>query len=85
MSLVFSSCLISKYEGPQNSRNRRRENPEEESAGLLYDDEIWRPCLRGIHPAWLLGFRVFAFFVLLIILILNVAVDGGGIFYYYTQ
>ncbi|KAM7479895.1 hypothetical protein LguiA_028108 [Lonicera macranthoides] len=85
MSLVFSSCLISNYEGPQNSRNRRRENPEEESAGLLYDDEIWRPCLRGIHPAWLLGFRVFAFFVLLILLILNVVVDGGGIFYYYTQ
>lgn len=56
-----------------------------DSPGVLYEDEVWRPCLRNIHPAWLLGFRIVAFIVLSLMLILNVAVDGGDIFYYYTQ
>ncbi|XP_052177033.1 uncharacterized protein LOC127791220 [Diospyros lotus] len=87
MSMVFASCLISKYE------NRARDSgngdggaeEEEEPAGILYEDEVWKPCLKGIHPAWLLAFRVLAFFTLLILLILNIAVDGGSIFYFYTQ
>ncbi|KAG6388958.1 hypothetical protein SASPL_150395 [Salvia splendens] len=41
--------------------------------------------LRSIHPGWLLAFRVFAFLMLLLMLILNVAVDGGSIFNFYTQ
>ncbi|KAK1366731.1 hypothetical protein POM88_042292 [Heracleum sosnowskyi] len=50
-----------------------------------YEDELWKPSLRGIHPAWLLGYRLVVFIVLLIMLSLNVAVDGGSIFDYYTQ
>uniref|UniRef100_A0A5B7AFK8 Uncharacterized protein n=1 Tax=Davidia involucrata TaxID=16924 RepID=A0A5B7AFK8_DAVIN len=84
MSMVGASILISKYEGPGNSKQGSRE-AQKEPAGVLYEDEVWRPCLKGIHPAWLLAFRVFAFFVLLVLLIINVAVDGGSIFYYYTQ
>lgn len=82
-SLVLTFFIISKYEGPRtNSRETHNEN---EPAGVLYEDELWKPCLRGIHPAWLLGYRLVAFFVLLIMLILNVAVDGGSIMDYYTQ
>nr|CAB3448736.1 unnamed protein product [Digitaria exilis] len=53
--------------------------------GVLYDDEAWRPCLRDIHPAWLLAYRFISFFVLLSLLVVIVISDGGNIFYYYTQ
>lgn len=82
-SLVLTFFIISKYEGPR-TKSRETQN-ENEPAGVLYEDELWKPCLRGIHPAWLLGYRLVAFFVLLIMLILNVAVDGGSIMDYYTQ
>ncbi|KAK2967160.1 hypothetical protein RJ640_005204 [Escallonia rubra] len=84
ISMVFASFLISKYEGPRKSRKENVE-AQEESAGVLYDDEVWKPCLKEIHPAWLLVFRVVGFFVLVVLLILNAVVDGGAIFYYYTQ
>ncbi|XP_057514351.1 uncharacterized protein LOC130796079 isoform X3 [Actinidia eriantha] len=84
ISMVFASILVSIYEGPCISK-RRSSGTGEEPAGILYEHEVWKPCLKGIHPVWLLAFRVFAFFVLLILLILNVAVDGGDIFYFYTQ
>ncbi|XP_057442935.1 uncharacterized protein LOC130734504 isoform X2 [Lotus japonicus] len=85
VSITFSSVLIWKHERLRRiARNGSREIQEETSA-TLYEDETWRPCLKGIHPAWLMAFRVFAFFVLLVLLIVNVVVDGGSIFYYYTQ
>lgn len=82
-TLVFASILISKYE----ARKKRNENDEteKEPQGLLYADEVWKPCLEGLRPVWLLRFRVVAFFVLLVLLILNIHVDGGQIMYYYTQ
>ncbi|KAL9337915.1 hypothetical protein Peur_069684 [Populus x canadensis] len=57
----------------------------QEAEAPFYDDETWRPCLKGIHPAWLLVFRLFAFFALSVLLIISVFVDGGSIFYFYTQ
>jgi hypothetical protein len=57
----------------------------QEAEAPFYDDETWRPCLKGIHPAWLLVFRLFAFFSLSVLLIISVFVDGGSIFYFYTQ
>ncbi|XP_059643087.1 uncharacterized protein LOC132284959 [Cornus florida] len=84
ISMVFSSIVIHKYEGARNSKQESRE-AQQESAGVLYDDEIWRPCLKGIHPGWLLAFRIVAFFVLLALWIINVAFDGDVIFYFYTQ
>ncbi|WOG99485.1 hypothetical protein DCAR_0518837 [Daucus carota subsp. sativus] len=85
-SISLTVFLISRYEGPQNSRNQSRETQQgKASGGVLYEDELWKPCLRGIHPVWLLAYRLVAFFVLLVMLSLNGAADGGTIFCYYTQ
>ncbi|KAG6386574.1 hypothetical protein SASPL_151740 [Salvia splendens] len=84
MSMVFASLLISRHECRRNSQENSN-GQERESPGILHEDEVWRPCLRSIHPGWLLAFRVFAFLVLLSMLILNVSVDGGTILYFYTQ
>ncbi|KMT10607.1 hypothetical protein BVRB_5g117270 [Beta vulgaris subsp. vulgaris] len=100
MSMIFASFLISRHEGSRNSTRSTNNNgiistqsgrfetritKEKEKPGVLYADEVWMPCLKGMHPGWLLAFRVCAFFVLLILLIVNAIVDGGSIFYYYTQ
>ena len=85
-SISLTAFLISRYEGPQNSRNQSRETQQgKASGGVLYEDELWKPCLRGIHPVWLLAYRLVAFFMLLVMLSLNGAADGGTIFCYYTQ
>ncbi|XP_076947587.1 uncharacterized protein LOC143619582 [Bidens hawaiensis] len=92
-AMGVASYLITKYERPLNQKSRNRsdeydehdEDDGDDYGGVLYDDEVWKPCLKGIHPAWLMAYRIFAFFVLLILIILNAIVDGGSIFYYYTQ
>lgn len=81
VSMVVAFVLIWKYNGPGSRREEGEENPE----NALYDDESWMPCLNIIHPAWLLGFRVVSFFLLLALLSTNVAIDGASIFYFYTQ
>lgn len=88
ISLTLSVILIWRFEGLRNSRrnnNSRGTQQEGETIGTLYEDETWRSCLKGIHPAWLLAFRLVAFIVLLVLLIITAFVDGGAIFYFYTQ
>lgn len=85
ISIVVASFLIWKYEGSRSNSNNENGEVQKEKAGILYEDEVWRPCLKEIHPAWLLAFRVGGFLALLFLLIVTVKVDGGSIFYYYTQ
>ncbi|KAJ8438515.1 LOW QUALITY PROTEIN: hypothetical protein Cgig2_024604 [Carnegiea gigantea] len=82
--MAFASLLIWKYERANKSEDGRRE-PRQAQAGVLYKDELWRTCLKGVHPAWLLAFRILAFIVLLAFIIGNAIADGLAIFLYYTQ
>jgi hypothetical protein len=79
--MTLASYLIFKYEG----FNKHRGENHQETDGLLYEDEAWNTCLEGIDPSWLLIYRIISFIVLLALIIANVAAEGTGIFYYYTQ
>lgn len=83
--MALASFLIFKYEGFNKSRSNSGENQGEEEAGLLYEDEAWNTCLKGIDPSWLLIYRIICFVVLLALIIASVAADGAGIFYFYTE
>ncbi|EPS69938.1 hypothetical protein M569_04824, partial [Genlisea aurea] len=85
ISVLVASILISKNECRRRNHDPNHDSEDEIPPGTLYGDEVWRACLRSVHPGYLLAFRLFAFVVLLMMLIMNVIVDGGTIFYYYTQ
>ncbi|XXG65643.1 hypothetical protein AAC387_Pa05g3289 [Persea americana] len=82
--MIVASILIRKYEGSDATKHDNGETLQE-TTGALYEDECWRPCLKGIHPAWLLSFRILAFSMLLALLIIKVVIRGGGIYFYHTQ
>ncbi|KAH9619740.1 hypothetical protein KSS87_000257 [Heliosperma pusillum] len=83
-TLISAFYLIWKYEGKGKLGDERRDG-RQVPVGVVYKDELWKTCLEGIHPFWLLLYRILAFGVLLAFIIGNTIVDGPGIFYYYTQ
>ncbi|KAL5725089.1 hypothetical protein ACHQM5_008272 [Ranunculus cassubicifolius] len=84
ISTFFASILIWRYEGTNAAKNEVGDRQDEPN-WCLYADESWMPCLKRIHPCWLLAFRVFGFAMLLGLLITDIVVDGIGVLYYYTQ
>nr|WCD39202.1 putative UDP protein [Annona squamosa] len=84
LSVVVSAVLIWKNEGFGTSSDDS-EDAQQRRAGFVRNEECWRPCLKEIHPAWLLIFRIVAFCVLVPLLVVYAVVDGSSIFHYYTQ
>ena len=89
MALAF--FLIWKYEGP-SSRDSNGDNGEDReealpraAPGVVYLEDCWKTCIEGIHPGWLLAFRLVAFFVLASLLVVDIVTDGWSIFLYFTQ
>ncbi|KAL5540634.1 hypothetical protein UlMin_043209 [Ulmus minor] len=83
-TMAVALLMIWKYERSEHLKSERGEF-ERNVDQHFYDDEAWRPCLKQIHPIWLLFFRVLAFCILLATLMVKIVVSGGGIFFYYTQ
>jgi hypothetical protein len=89
MALAF--FLIKKYEGASSPDSNGDDGGDREEAlprvrpGVVYLEDCWKTCLEGIHPGWLLAFRVVAFFVLASLLVVDIITDGWSIFLYYTQ
>uniref|UniRef100_A0A804LQJ3 Uncharacterized protein n=1 Tax=Zea mays TaxID=4577 RepID=A0A804LQJ3_MAIZE len=89
MALAF--FLIKKYEVASSPDSNGDDGGDREEAlpcvrpGVVYLEDCWKTCLEGIHPGWLLAFRVVAFFVLASLLVVDIITDGWSIFLYYTQ
>lgn len=80
--IITAWFLIIKYEVVNK---KRRYQQDDEPIGILYEDETWRTSLTIIHPAWLLAYRLFAFGVLLAIIISNLVIGGVRVLFFYTQ
>ncbi|KAK9090382.1 hypothetical protein Sjap_023559 [Stephania japonica] len=81
--VVFASILIWRYEC--SSHKTDREENRQDTTGSLYEYETWRPCLKGIHPAWLLAFRFISFLVLFALIAFDIIFVGASVLYFYTQ
>ncbi|KAL3526406.1 hypothetical protein ACH5RR_011062 [Cinchona calisaya] len=79
--MLAALFLIWKYERP----SKHSESDRGGKHNQRWNDDAWRPCLKGIPPSILMGYRVIAFCLLLVALSFDVAVHGGGLFFYYTQ
>lgn len=82
--MVIAALMIWKCETFGDSKKERSQSHEETKCSL-YADEAWMPCLKGLHTAWLLAFRIFGFVVLFTLLVVDLVVDGVGVLYFYTQ
>ncbi|KAK9113710.1 hypothetical protein Syun_020507 [Stephania yunnanensis] len=81
--VVFASILIWRYECSFHKTDH--EENRQDKAGSLYEYETWKPCLKGIHPAWLLAFRFISFLLLFALLACDIIFVGASVLYFYTQ
>ncbi|KAL8471304.1 hypothetical protein ACS0TY_028190 [Phlomoides rotata] len=81
--MIAASFILWKYEssGILGSNGRRT---QQESSRVRYD-KSWKPCLKEIHPIFLMVFRMIAFSLLLVTLSFDLAIHGAELLYYYTQ
>ncbi|KAL1824629.1 hypothetical protein DCAR_0312711 [Daucus carota subsp. sativus] len=84
VSMCVAAFIIWKYEYSDHSEPDSKGNGQE-SSGLWYADEVWRPCVQEIHPICLMTYRIIAFCLILTALIVDIAVQGQSMFHYYTQ
>ncbi|KAI3812465.1 hypothetical protein L1987_17175 [Smallanthus sonchifolius] len=84
--MIIVSILITKYE-VFNKKKTHKEDDEldVDPVGILYEDETWRTSLKSLHPAWLLVYRLFAFGVMLSLLVTNLIIEGADTLFFYTQ
>ncbi|GJR52800.1 hypothetical protein Tco_1403321 [Tanacetum coccineum] len=86
ITLIAASVLLIKYEVFNKKKSHGKEHEHDvEPVGILYEDETWRTSIKAVHPAWLLVFRLFAFAIMLALLITNLILDGADILFFYTQ
>lgn len=77
---VVSAFLIWKYERSGNSDYDEGGNQHERLS-----EKSWKPCLKEIHPIFLMCFRIISFILLLTAVSFDLALHGAELFYYYTQ
>nr|CAD1828604.1 unnamed protein product [Ananas comosus var. bracteatus] len=53
--------------------------------GCLNSSQLWKSCWRGLHPTWLLIFRMVAMVVMVAIFSLVMRIYGSSIMLYYTD
>ncbi|KAM7268193.1 hypothetical protein ACFE04_010359 [Oxalis oulophora] len=81
--MVLALCILWKFETFDHWKSDRRKDEPPHSHS--HCPNVWRPCLKQIHPAWLLLYRVVVFGLLLATLIIKCLINGGRMFYFYTQ
>ncbi|XP_042029086.1 uncharacterized protein LOC121776037 [Salvia splendens] len=81
--MVVAVFLIWKYEHLGNSESDAGGNQHESSH--IRSEKSWKPCLKRIHPIFLMCFRIIAFGLLLAAVSFDLALHGAELFYYYTQ
>ncbi|KAI0529553.1 hypothetical protein KFK09_002105 [Dendrobium nobile] len=82
--IALASILIWKYEGSERDAGEVEE-ARNGKMGDFHKDGIWMPCLRTIHPAWLLVFRAVTFVLCVVLLAVDIVVKGDSQLYYYTE
>ncbi|XP_060672285.1 uncharacterized protein LOC107415294 isoform X4 [Ziziphus jujuba] len=75
-TMIIAFVIMWKYEGRLTSGRGQTEQDVNEN---VHDNDSWKPCLKQIHPIWLLVFRVAAFCMLLPSLIVKVETNGDGL------
>ncbi|XP_074315980.1 uncharacterized protein LOC141652424 isoform X1 [Silene latifolia] len=75
-TIMYHSFLVPRLHTYHNNNNNNN---------FISWSQLWSSCWRGLHPGWLLGFRLTSFFLLAAFLSWDIHVWGASIFIYYTE